>query len=43
MSNQVVTIGYLKTFVSGKLDVTQGSYPDTYCPTYSQLTRWYFC
>ena len=37
MSNQVVTIGYLKDFVSGKLTVNTNK-PDTYCPTYAELT-----
>ena len=37
MSNQVVTIGYLKEFVSGKLTVNTNK-PDTYCPTYAELT-----
>ena len=37
MSNQVVTIGYLKDFVNGKLTVSTDM-PDTYCPTYGELT-----
>ena len=37
MSNQVVTIGYLKDFVNGKLTVSTNM-PDTYCPTYGELT-----
>ena len=38
MSNQVVTIGYLRKFVDGKLTVST-SQSDSYCPTYSELTR----
>lgn len=38
MSNQVVTIGYLKSFVKGFLTVTT-SQLDSYCPTYSELTN----
>jgi hypothetical protein len=37
MSNQVVTIGYLKNFVKDKLTVST-SQSDSYCPTYSELT-----
>lgn len=37
MINQVVTIGYLKEFVNGKLTVTT-SQIDSYCPTYGELT-----
>lgn len=42
---KVVTIGYLKTFISGLIQNSSGeevkissSYDDTLCPTYSQLT-----
>ena len=38
MSNQVVTIGYLKSFVKGFLTVTT-SQLDSYCPTYNELTN----
>ena len=38
MPSQVVTIGYLKTFVSGILDVNSAYSDNTYCPTYSELT-----
>ena len=40
MSKQVVTIGYLKSFVSGAgITVTATtSQTDTYCPKYSELT-----
>ena len=37
MSNQVVTIGYLRKFVKDKLTVST-SQSDSYCPTYSELT-----
>ena len=37
MSKQVVTIGYLKTFVNGILTVSTDK-EDSYCPTYSELT-----
>lgn len=43
MSNQVVTLGYLKSFVSGILSVNSGDYKDTYCPSYKQLTDGTFC
>ena len=38
MPSQVVTIGYLKTFVSGILNVNSAYSDNTYCPTYSELT-----
>lgn len=37
MSNQVVTIGYLKTFVNGVISVNTTK-SDSYCPTYAELT-----
>ena len=37
MSKQVVTIGYLKTFVEGVLTVSSAYAYNTYCPTYGEL------
>ena len=38
MPSKVVTIGYLKTFVSGILSVSTAYNDDRYCPTYAELT-----
>ena len=38
MPSKVVTIGYLKTFVSGILSVSTAYNDDRFCPTYAELT-----
>lgn len=43
MSKQVITIGYLKEFVSGILDVSIAYDNNAYCPTYKELTDGSIC